>query len=72
MTYAAVAPKISALLAFVRRPTTMANRHVNRTSMPICKDLPESDVDRRHTIAPMRRTALKRIERIALATWMRS
>ena len=61
-THAAVAPKISALRAFVSNPTTRAKREVKSTIIPTRKFMLWSDNNSRHTMAPTSRIALKDIE----------
>ena len=66
-TYAAVAPNISALRAFVSNPTTRAKRVVKSTIIPTRTLMLRSDTTIRHTMAPTRRMALKKIEMAAPA-----
>ena len=70
-TYAAVLPKISALLAFVSRPTTAAKRHVKSTIIPTLTLVPWSATAVRQTMAPMRRRALRETAMTAPVRWTR-
>jgi hypothetical protein len=63
-TYAAVLPKISALLAFVNSPTTPAKIQVNKTIIPTLILILLFATTRRQLIAPMRRI----LERMILMT----
>lgn len=69
-TYAAVDPKTSALLAFVKSPTTQAKRHVNNTIIPKIRLLLLLDTMYRQDIAPIRRMALSRIDMTRPTRWI--
>ena len=70
-THAAVAPKISALRAFVSKPTTRANSDVKSTISPTLTFMLRSDTRSKHTMAPIRSIALNSTETTAPALSIR-
>jgi hypothetical protein len=70
LTYAAVAPNISARLAFVNKPTLAANRTVK---MPISPSFKSGDLTLyKTTIAPISRRAAKMVLKNVMKPLMRS
>ena len=70
-THAAVAPKISALRAFVSKPTTRANSDVKSTISPTLTLMLRSDTRSKHTMAPVKSIALNNTETTAPALSIR-
>lgn len=62
---------ISALRAFVSRPTTRAKSTVNSSISPTLMLMLRPDTTCRHAMAPIRRMALKVVEITAPANWIR-
>ena len=67
MTDAAVDPKISARRALLSKPTTIANKQVKSTIIPILIPMLEFEVNVKQTMAPIKSTALRMTDIIAPA-----
>ena len=67
VTYAAVEPNISARRALVRRPITPAKKQVKSTIIPTITAVLWSETWSKHTMAPTRSIALRKMEMTAPA-----